>query len=611
MTDAIVTQANATYRDYIVDGVPSSLPHNPSKSDIRSLWLTLAGILDGLSGAATGGSYVGFTTLALLNADLAYPANTVGEVIADSTPANNGIYLKSGASGSGSWTQVSTLTLAGLNAAISAETTRAEAAEATLTASAAAASAAAASAVAAAAPAQALLTDISAFDDTVPERFSDRHVPKYLYNLGTSGAVQSGYYGVASETRSNVLYVIPCMGQSNALGAVDTGSLVAGSPISGNQGRALMPSPTCRLLPSYGYRVQSLAPLVEAVASGSVGETMGSGLVNHLLSYLDAAVSGNKPPICWFVSAIGNTYLWELKRGSPVYMCALWAIEDIVRLARADGMRVVVPAFVWYQGENDVYGTQQEAYTAGLLQYRRQFEDDVVAITGQTERVTMFVPQIARVSSAETFQQIHAAELEAAAIDPFIRIPGPTYFAPASSVAANYPHKSNVGQNRIGQMVGRAIFAEMCGNGWRPTMAIKVYFVSSTVIRVQCHVPVAPLVIDTTGDVNPSGLPTGNYNGFDVQDSTGAYLTISGIAVSNPQYTVSGTGIDITLSSAPTNFPLLVSYAMRRNSTSDSTTFDGPVTGARGCIHDSAADASIYDSHLSYNWLCHFQTFLR
>ena len=132
MTDAIVTQANATYRDYIVDGVPSSLPHNPSKSDIRSLWLTLGGILDGLSGGGSGGSYVGFTTLALLNANLAYPANTVGEVIADSTPSNNGIYLKSGASGSGSWTLVSGFTLSGLNAAIAAETTRAEAAESLL-----------------------------------------------------------------------------------------------------------------------------------------------------------------------------------------------------------------------------------------------------------------------------------------------------------------------------------------------------------------------------------------------------------------------------------------------------------------------------------------------
>ena len=110
---------------------------------------------------------------------------------------------------------------------------------------------------------------------------------------------------------------------------------------------------------------------------------------------------------------------------------------------------------------------------------------------------------------------------------------------------------------------------------------------------------VPPLVIDTTGLVNPASLPTGNVNGYDVQDATLARLTISSVAVSSPEYYapltlgVPSTGVDITLSSAPSNFPLLVSYAMRRNSWlsnggNDSTSYDGPVTGARGCLRDSA-----------------------
>jgi hypothetical protein len=55
------------------------------------------------------GTHVVFGTLAQLNASLAYPANTGGEVWADSTDANNGIYRKLGASGSGSWTWVASL----------------------------------------------------------------------------------------------------------------------------------------------------------------------------------------------------------------------------------------------------------------------------------------------------------------------------------------------------------------------------------------------------------------------------------------------------------------------------------------------------------------------
>lgn len=46
---------------------------------------------------------IGKTTLALLTADLAYAAGAVGMVTNDPTTANNGYYIKSGASGSGSW----------------------------------------------------------------------------------------------------------------------------------------------------------------------------------------------------------------------------------------------------------------------------------------------------------------------------------------------------------------------------------------------------------------------------------------------------------------------------------------------------------------------------
>ena len=50
---------------------------------------------------------VGFSTLATLNSTLTYPAGTVGYVLNDTT-GNNGVYLKAGASGSGSWSLSST-----------------------------------------------------------------------------------------------------------------------------------------------------------------------------------------------------------------------------------------------------------------------------------------------------------------------------------------------------------------------------------------------------------------------------------------------------------------------------------------------------------------------
>jgi hypothetical protein len=58
-----------------------------------------------IEAAVSGGNFLLFTTKALLDADLAYPANTAAMVLGESD-ANDGIYQKSGASGSGSWTKV-------------------------------------------------------------------------------------------------------------------------------------------------------------------------------------------------------------------------------------------------------------------------------------------------------------------------------------------------------------------------------------------------------------------------------------------------------------------------------------------------------------------------
>jgi lysophospholipase L1-like esterase len=59
------------------------------------------------SAAGLANGVVGKAARAELNAALNYAAGTVGMVTNDPTPANNGTYLKSGASGSGSWTQSS------------------------------------------------------------------------------------------------------------------------------------------------------------------------------------------------------------------------------------------------------------------------------------------------------------------------------------------------------------------------------------------------------------------------------------------------------------------------------------------------------------------------
>lgn len=94
--------ANQNWRQYNTDLVPSSGDYDPEKSKLRE-WGTY---IESLTQAAGYGNTVWFATKALLDADLAHAAGTPAVVYNDSTSTNNGIYIKSGASGAGAWGQI-------------------------------------------------------------------------------------------------------------------------------------------------------------------------------------------------------------------------------------------------------------------------------------------------------------------------------------------------------------------------------------------------------------------------------------------------------------------------------------------------------------------------
>ena len=91
-----------TYRDFATDGVMASGRHEPSKASIRAL----APLIETAIGNAGLGGMVDvlYATRAELNADLSYEANSIGLVYGDAADANNDLYVKSGASGTGAWT---------------------------------------------------------------------------------------------------------------------------------------------------------------------------------------------------------------------------------------------------------------------------------------------------------------------------------------------------------------------------------------------------------------------------------------------------------------------------------------------------------------------------
>jgi hypothetical protein len=104
----ISSDASIIWRDFTVNGVPSSGVWNPRKTDLRQWGAAVGGAITQLYGAASTGKGLGYATRAALFADLSPAANSLASVFSDGTSAFNGVYIKSGASGTGSWTQVTT-----------------------------------------------------------------------------------------------------------------------------------------------------------------------------------------------------------------------------------------------------------------------------------------------------------------------------------------------------------------------------------------------------------------------------------------------------------------------------------------------------------------------
>lgn len=88
----------------MADG-PSSNPSQPVKPLLRAWGTWVEGIITAF--LSNGGLI--YDTKAHMDADLLHGANSSAWVLGDATVANNGIYLKLGASGAGSWTRIADL----------------------------------------------------------------------------------------------------------------------------------------------------------------------------------------------------------------------------------------------------------------------------------------------------------------------------------------------------------------------------------------------------------------------------------------------------------------------------------------------------------------------
>lgn len=411
-----------------------------------------------------------------------------------------------------------------------------------------------------------------------------------------------GKYQLLHAPAADVCLLLLTMGQSNALGTnASSDNLPGATPVY--PAEALMLSGTSPRKSSDSVTATAIA-LKEAVEGGR--ETAASGWANHLIRDLEAS-TGRRVHTLSAVAATGSRPYRGLNRGSDAYGRMIAAVRSMVAVCRARGWTPICPGIDWMQGESDGGAVNMgdgrssalpaADYVRGMRQFARQADADIRAITGQAERVPVFITQLARRtqdgpdglfrdSAREAQRMLHG--------DGNIRLVGPAYLF---DTVEDGLHLTSAGQNQRGQQVARAVVAEVFGAGWSPVIDKVHRWISDTVLEVEFEVPTLPLVIDDSGDVvATTGLTTSK--GFVFTDNTGSPPTITNVAVEGDR------AVRITLSAAPAGKgSCRLGYARARTGGSLN---DGRLTGARGLLRDSAAHPSLYGQPAQANWCVSF-----
>lgn len=317
----------------------------------------------------------------------------------------------------------------------------------------------------------------------------------------------------------------------------------------------------------------SFVPL-RATKNGGLGETIANGLADHLKANLlgsphtKARLKTETPHFLTAYAGQGGRFIDELssvdqstdsrtpisrRHGGGYYQTSLDDARRARNQAESMGKKFAIAALIWMQGEANGGPTGgivpnrwekelarpagQQWYCDRLINYRKQWSNDLRKITGQTSEVPMFTYQ--------TLGPSGEAQLMAADRDPNITMVGPHYMGPSainSRYAGRYGdpiHMSADGERWYGEQVAKVVHRVLIdGEAWQPLRPQKAWILSSrSSVLVDFQVPRPPLVLDETF------LPREQYSrgdgfhslyGFQIRDTARAVLAISGIEVESP-----------------------------------------------------------------------------
>ncbi|QDU80063.1 hypothetical protein Pla110_17850 [Polystyrenella longa] len=308
-----------------------------------------------------------------------------------------------------------------------------------------------------------------------------------------------------------------------------------------------------------------------AATYGGLGETIANGLADHLKARLNGTdqskenAENGAPHFLTTYAGQGGRLIDELssvdqsndsrtpanrQHGGHYYQTSL----DDARRARAQadsmGKSFSIAALVWMQGEANGgptgginpsrWGQElkrplgQEWYRDRLIHFRKEWSQDLQAITGQTGDIPMFTYQ--------TLGPAGDAQLMAADTDPNITMVGPHYSIPSgvnSRYAGRYGdpiHMSADGERWYGEQVAKVVHRVIQeGEKWQPLRPRKASIAPDRKsVLVDFSVPRPPLVLDELflpREQYPLGDGFHSLYGFQIRDADKAVIPISSITV--------------------------------------------------------------------------------
>jgi lysophospholipase L1-like esterase len=207
------------------------------------------------------------------------------------------------------------------------------------------------------------------------------------------------------------------------------------------------------------------------------------------------------------------------------YEAAMIETKAITRLAKAAGKTFGVGAIIVTHGESDA-GNRN--YENELYQLWQDYNTDLPAITGQTQKIQMIVSQQDSCNdcSPSTLAQWkigldHPADIVCS---------GPKYQYPYFSDGV---HLTADGYRQLGEKYGQIYFERVIlGKDWQPLEPTRVERKGKT-ITVHFHVPVPPLVWETTFQPPHQLVDAWRQGrGFEISTTAGARVAITSAKIS-------------------------------------------------------------------------------